>query len=854
MSALDVAQEALGAGLSTVPPKEDGSKAPMSFWKDYQERLPTVDELERWYANGRSGVGIVCGEISGNLELFEFDGFHAEEAEATYEAFKEAAQAEGLGEVVERIEAGYLERSPGGGRHWLWRCQEISGNTKLAERPTTPEELEQSAGKKIQALIETRGEGGYVVTAPSNGRVHETGEPYVLLRGGFATIAEISPEERRALFELADSFNQMPKVEPVQRPRSEPVEISGLTPIDDFNRRGPEILDQLLEDGWTLAGRIGDVERLWRPGKTKGSISATLRHCTDSETGEPKLAVFSSSTEFKTALKPDRKVYDRFEVWAVLHGYQYDLPAAVRDLYYQGYGDHRAHEKGQCKRNCPNVQCKICGWWVEDLAEHDRQRHPEPPEDGWVPPEVPMAGVFTTVENPEAEEEQKPAEQDTHEPPHPAEAELDPRLPEAFWTARPYLEHIRQAAWSRGRSPEAVLGAVLARVAADTPHDRKLPPIVGASAGLSLNVGLCGPPGTGKSSANRVATELIPARLIALGCDGVPPGSGEGLVELLFEQVEELLDNGKTRPVKRQTRQNAFVYIDEGEVLATQTRRSTGSTILPTLRSIFTDATIGQANASEERRRIVQRGRYVYGVVMAIQPEKAEMLFADAGAGTPQRFLWMATDTTVPPPDRRPSWPGVLARPEEPKANWQPDGTSHFMLAAEVREQVMEHDWQRQQHGCDPLDEHADLLQLKVAAILAVLNGSYTVSMEDWELAGMVRAASDATRAAAQAVIAARRAEQEAADRGRQARVAAAADAAITGQRVVTAARKIARKVWAEPGPVTYRSVQQSLSKRDRELLTETIAHAVEVDWITDERAPGQGADKRVLRPGKAVP
>src|SRR6266699_2324254 len=155
---LEAALAAQEAGLSVVPPREDGSKAPIGSWQRSQNERASRAVIENWYSMGLTVIGVVCGAVSGNLELFEFDGFHAEEAEATYEAFKEVAQTAGLGEVVDRIEAGYLERPPGGGRHWLWRCQKIGGNGKLASRPTTPEELESSGGKKVQALIETRGE------------------------------------------------------------------------------------------------------------------------------------------------------------------------------------------------------------------------------------------------------------------------------------------------------------------------------------------------------------------------------------------------------------------------------------------------------------------------------------------------------------------------------------------------------------------------------------------------------------------------------------------------------------------------------------------------------------------------
>ena len=64
-------------------------------------------------------------------------------------------------------------------------------------------------------LIETRGEGGFIIVAPSGGPVHPSGRPYVLRSGGFDTIATITPEERSDLFALARSFDQMPRREVV---------------------------------------------------------------------------------------------------------------------------------------------------------------------------------------------------------------------------------------------------------------------------------------------------------------------------------------------------------------------------------------------------------------------------------------------------------------------------------------------------------------------------------------------------------------------------------------------------------------------------------------------------------------
>src|SRR5215207_3314505 len=195
MSAVyDAARAAHAAGLCVLPPREDGTKAPdAESWTRYQTTAASRAEIEAWYGDGRrSGIGYVTGAVSGNLEVLDFDCF------ATYSAFVDLAIAAGLGDLVERIEAGSLEETPGGGRHWSYRCGEISGNTKLAHRLKRPEEM-RDEHDTTAVLIETRGEGGYIVAAPSNGRVHPSGKPYRQLSGGVATIATITPEDRAEL-------------------------------------------------------------------------------------------------------------------------------------------------------------------------------------------------------------------------------------------------------------------------------------------------------------------------------------------------------------------------------------------------------------------------------------------------------------------------------------------------------------------------------------------------------------------------------------------------------------------------------------------------------------------------------
>lgn len=322
---LDAAREALLAGLSVVPPAEDGSKRPMGGWKRYQRQRPTPEDLQQWYGGHgpRRGIGLVCGAVSGGLELLEF-----ENAEA-YAEFVAAAKDAGLGELVERVEGGYLEESPGGGRHWLYRCPEIGGNTKLARRP--------GLGGTVEVLIETRGEGGYVVCAPSAGKVHPSGRPYVLVAGGFSAIARISASERAELFRLAQTFDRMPRPQPpdASGQRDQVDGEPGGRPGDDLERRVPwaEILEP---HGWRMLYRRSGLEAWQRPGKTTPGISATIGHARG-EHGEPRLYVFSTSTPFES-----ERSYTKLGALAVLeHGGDYQ--AAAKALRAKGYGGRPPH-------------------------------------------------------------------------------------------------------------------------------------------------------------------------------------------------------------------------------------------------------------------------------------------------------------------------------------------------------------------------------------------------------------------------------------------------------------------------------------------------------------------------------
>jgi hypothetical protein len=297
--AYQAAISALQAGLSTIPPRMDGTKRPLAAWKQYQDATPTESDLAGWYRNGQTGVGLVCGDVSGGLECLDFDNRDA------WADYKKAAKSSGLGDLLKRVAYGYSEETPNG-FHLLLRCSEISGNTKLAN------------AEDKKALIETRGEGGFIIVAPSHGKVNPAGD-YVLKAGGFDSIVTITPGEREQLHRLARTFDKIPIKAPPKAPAKQHAGNDGNRPGDEFNRSKtwPEILEP---HGWVRVFERGGTTHWRRPGKSEG-ISATTNH-----EGSDLLWVFITST----VLESERS-YDRFGAHVLLnHGG--DFAVAVRAL------------------------------------------------------------------------------------------------------------------------------------------------------------------------------------------------------------------------------------------------------------------------------------------------------------------------------------------------------------------------------------------------------------------------------------------------------------------------------------------------------------------------------------------
>ncbi|MGC9107393.1 MAG: bifunctional DNA primase/polymerase, partial [Infirmifilum sp.] len=67
----------LSRGLSIIP-INSGDKTPLVERREYQRRLPTEEEVKQWFSKWPdAGIGIICGRVSGNLIVIDFNSREA---------------------------------------------------------------------------------------------------------------------------------------------------------------------------------------------------------------------------------------------------------------------------------------------------------------------------------------------------------------------------------------------------------------------------------------------------------------------------------------------------------------------------------------------------------------------------------------------------------------------------------------------------------------------------------------------------------------------------------------------------------------------------------------------------------
>lgn len=318
------------AGVSVIPIKSGGQKKPLIQWKNgeinYQQEIASEQQVREWFTGTDHGLAIICGAVSDNIEMFEiegrvYDGKHEDERHRVNEALRQA----GVEDAFEYLLKGYCEQTPSGGMHLMYYVEggDVPGNMKIANEPAVDD-----AGNSVSlTLVETRGEGGYVIVAPTGGHCHSTGRPWSLMAGqpGLLPSIDVATRDRihGAFHSVFDKTIEMPA--PPQREHD--TGAVGERPGDQWAAQTPW-RDVLEPEGWEYSHSQGDSYFWTRPGKDRRQgISAATRE-------DGNLYVWSSSAGL-----PTEQPLSKFYVYAHYnHGSLENAAAALRKL---GFGVDR---------------------------------------------------------------------------------------------------------------------------------------------------------------------------------------------------------------------------------------------------------------------------------------------------------------------------------------------------------------------------------------------------------------------------------------------------------------------------------------------------------------------------------
>ena len=813
-----------------------GDKRPSHKWKDIVAQ--TADDVLRLITPDVERIGAICGARSNGFTMFEF------EAEAVRRGldkrYVELLEAEPGGpELWARVRR-WQERSASGGRHLHWFCPEDpQPNTQLA------------ADANNQVLIETRGEGGQVVVAPSgshiSGQTDDQGRPieWTLKYGHPNDIATISADEQRLLFAIARKLNERPE----QHDATEPVlTVTEETPADnvrhldnriddyiqDFNRKP---WAEVLAPAFT---HVRDVEidgrtvGYWKFNGQKSPIGAYTNY-----TGNNTLIVFSGTAknhgwEIYTGASQTPS-YDKFSAWAKIR----HKGDRMKALYEIGF-----RTQAQLDEDLG----------INKLAKSPIQRQAEQEL------EDPPDGTSAAVENDE------PVDPDMHQanwifdlkwiaelglnamfdlsraigliPPVPHVGD-DLQLPDQFWSSRPILQHLSQAADNALVPRDALLGATLGIVGAHTDWRYVLPPFGdrGRIGALNVHIGLVGQSGAGKGSAIDLGHDLLrPPHQEGHRVRRVPAGSGEGMVKAFFELQKD--DDDKRRYVLKKAADSVFIEVQEGEFLKNLAQRQ-GQTTLQVMRSAWSGEHLGGTYSNEDKNAHLSAHMYRWTMICAVQPSLAGPLLDDEAGGTAQRQLWFSlhnpniTGTSIDPGPL--NWKPIRWVGQQPGKKYIDLGDGEYnrtvlTIDIAIHTELRNARIAAIKNSTNTAPGHRNLAKLKTAALLAILEGRTHIRIDDWHLAECIHKVSDNLADMMRQVIASE--EQQVARRQGAVDAARQTSRRNEAEWIAGAAVAFGKRVRTK-GPQTDNDLKNSL-RSDKRGLVETVKHtAVANGWIT---------------------
>jgi hypothetical protein len=217
----DRANALLNAGYSLCVVGED--KRPLHKWAELQNRQPTEVELQKWMQHPNAyRFAYVCAVSDVFCLDIDLKVLPMELRAPMWDEFIKFIRdnIDGFDSKVS------VHRTLNFGRHLTYRTKSSMGNEKLAVPCKTG--LLKEGSNKHEALIETRGKGGYALVYDEC----ENGLDYT-------QIGTLSEDEHNTIIAICRMWDERVEEQEVEQPSKDKTEYkaAGLTPWQDFNER-----------------------------------------------------------------------------------------------------------------------------------------------------------------------------------------------------------------------------------------------------------------------------------------------------------------------------------------------------------------------------------------------------------------------------------------------------------------------------------------------------------------------------------------------------------------------------------------------------------------------------------------
>jgi len=286
-------------GFSIIP--IDENKIPIGKWKDYQNSKRNTDEIELLNC---TKYGLVTG--FNDLEVIDIDLKVLSTVTEKNDWWNEylAFLSDNILDFLDKV---VIAKTQKGGYHILYKSKNLIGNTKVAKLEGMTE-----------AIIETRGKGGYVVVYDN-----------FFTKKEYNQIDFITDEERDIIWSISKTYDYKdPKT--IELPKkSEYIVKDQVTPWEDYNNKH-SVFD-IIDDEFTIVRNTQNSYVIKRNGATSPHSGYVFKN-----TG--CLFLFSTGTIY-----PNEKLLSPFNLYTIRY-HQGDYKASSSELYKKGYGSRIVKE------------------------------------------------------------------------------------------------------------------------------------------------------------------------------------------------------------------------------------------------------------------------------------------------------------------------------------------------------------------------------------------------------------------------------------------------------------------------------------------------------------------------------